>query len=159
MEFVKKIKTREVAEKIANWEYKKPYDIYNINGDEETIKEIIKDEYYLYSYNDNIIGFFCYGKSARVPNDNNYIYKNENYLDIGIGMNPKLCGKGKGLDFFKKAVETAYEFYEKKKYRLTVAKFNKRAIKVYNKYGFVKEKEFKKNINSSSTNFITMLYN
>ncbi|MDZ7672143.1 MAG: GNAT family protein [Halanaerobiales bacterium] len=159
MEFIKKINAREVAEEIANWKYKKPYNIYNINGDENTIKEIIEKDYYSYSYGDIIIGYFCYGKPARVPNDNNDIYEDENYLDIGIGMNPKLCDKGKGLKFFKKAVETAYELYEKKKYRLTVAKFNERAIKVYKKYGFKEEKEFVKNTNSSNTTFITMLYN
>jgi RimJ/RimL family protein N-acetyltransferase len=160
MEFIKKIKSKEIAEKIANWEYNKPYDIYNMNGDENTIKEIIEDDYYSYIYNDIIIGYFCYGKPAIVPNDNSKdIYNDDKYLDIGIGMNPKLCGKGKGYNFFKKSVETAYEIYEIKKYRLTVAKFNKRAIKIYKKYGFLKDKEFVKNSSSSDTTFITMLYN
>lgn len=159
MEFIDEIQSREIAKKISNWKYPKPYDIYNMNGNENIIKEILEENYYSYIYNDNIIGYFCYGKSAIVPNDNDDIYKDDSYLDIGIGMNPKLCGKGKGFNFFKKAVETANELYKIKKYRLTVAKFNQRAIKIYKKYGFVKDKEFVKDSSSSNTTFITMLYN
>jgi RimJ/RimL family protein N-acetyltransferase len=158
MRFVKEIDSKEIAKIIANWKYPKPYDIYNMNGEEDAINEILTEDYYSYIYKNNIIGYFCFGKSARVPTDKAEIYKNDEYLDIGIGMNPKLCGEGRGYDFFGKALKAAYEIYEKKKYRLTVAEFNKRAIKVYQKHGFRKENEFVRENDNNNVKFITMTY-
>lgn len=159
LRFVEEIKSQELAKKIANWEYPSPYDIYNMNDDKETIREILNEDYYAYSYNDILIGYFCYGKPARVPNDDPNLYEDEKYLDIGVGMNPKLCGEGRGYIFFNKAVDTAYDIYEKEKYRLTVAEFNQRAIKVYMKYGFRKESEFIKKKDDKRTKFLIMTYN
>jgi len=159
MKFVENIESKNVAKKIANWEYPSPYDIYNMNGDKETIKEILNEDYYSYIYNDLIIGYFCYGDPAQVPTENSEIYADDEFLDIGVGLNPKLCGEGRGYNFFSKAVDAAFEIYEIKKYRLTVAKFNERAIKVYLKYGFREENEFQRDNDGKKTNFITMTFN
>jgi len=76
-----------------------------------------------------------------------------------VGMNPKLWGEGRGYNFFNKAVDAAYDIYEKEKYRLTVAEFNQRAIKVYMKYGFRKESEFIKKKGDKRTKFLIMTCN
>ncbi len=159
MKFVQEIKSKKITKRIANWKYPSPYDIYNMEGKSEAVEEILNEKYYSYIYNDFLIGYFCYGDSAKVPTDNPNIYKDKDYLDIGVGLNPKLCGEGRGYNFFKKAVDFAYDIYKKKKYRLTVAEFNQRAIKVYMKYGFRKENEFIKNNDDKRIKFITMTYN
>ncbi|WP_370455107.1 GNAT family N-acetyltransferase [Planomicrobium sp. CPCC 101079] len=99
-----------------------------------------------------LIGFFCTGSSAQVPIGNEAGAYNEPRLDIGIGMNPELTGKGNGFRFFSQILELAKEEGNGLQFRLTVAAFNERAIHLYEKLGFVKEREFSTN----STKFITM---
>lgn len=159
MEFVKKINSKEIAKKIANWEYQPPYDIYNMDGKKESVEEILSNDYYKYSYKDILIGYFCFGDVAKVSNNNENIYKDEDYLDIGIGLNPQFCNSGKGYNFFSKAIKVGRELYEQKKFRLTVAQFNKRAIKVYKKYGFRENNRFEKQEQDKTVEFITMTYN
>ena len=159
MEFVEQINSKEIAQKIADWEYQSPYDIYNMNGEKDAIEKILSNDYYKYSYKDILIGYFCFGTAAIVPNNNKEIYEDEDYIDVGIGLNPQFCNSGRGYNFFSKAVKVGSELYEQNKFRLTVAQFNKRAIKVYKKYGFRKNNNFKVKQNDKTIEFITMTYN
>lgn len=159
MEFVEEISSKEIAQKIADWNYASPYDIYNMDGKKEAIEEILSNDYYIYSYKDILIGYFCFGNAAQVPNNEKNIYNDEDYLEIGIGLNPQFCDSGKGYNFFSKAIKVGTELYEQKKFRLTVAQFNKRAIKVYKKYGFREKSNFITQRQDESIEFITMTYN
>ncbi len=159
MEFVEQINSKEIAQKIANWEYQSPYDIYNMDGKKEAIEKILSNDYYIYSYEDILIGYFCFGEAAIVPNNNKEIYEDEDYLDVGIGLNPQFCNSGRGYNFFSKAIKVGRELFEQKKFRLTVAQFNKRAIKVYKKYGFRENNSFEVKQSDKIVEFITMTYN
>ncbi|WP_442871699.1 GNAT family N-acetyltransferase [Anaerocolumna sp. MB42-C2] len=57
-------------------------------------------------------------------------------LDIGLGMKPILCGKGYGYSFVKSGLDFAQGNFNIKQIRLTVAAFNTRAIRIYEKIGF-----------------------
>ena len=57
-------------------------------------------------------------------------------LDIGLGMIPALCGKGEGYSFMKSGLDFAKTKFNTKQFRLIVAIFNIRAIRVYEKIGF-----------------------
>lgn len=159
MEFVEQINAKKIAQKIANWEYKPPYDIYNMSGKEEAVEKILSNDYYKYSYKNILIGYFCFGNAAKVFNNKENIYKDEDYLDIGIGLNPQFCNSGRGYNFFSKAIKAGNELYEQKKFRLTVAQFNKRAIKVYKKYGFRENNSFEAKQDNKTVQFLTMTYN
>lgn len=50
-------------------------------------------------------------------------------------MNPALCGQGKGLYFVNAGLTFVREKFAVTGFRLTVAAFNQRAIKVYEKPG------------------------
>jgi hypothetical protein len=115
------------AMEINNWKYSEKYSIYSFDGSEEDLKELIsgsylsvKDEY------KNIIGYYCYGAAAQVPAGRLFgAYEDRSFLDIGLGMRPNACGNGEGLNFFLEGLEFLFNKYNARKFRLTVANFNK----------------------------------
>lgn len=56
--------------------------------------------------------------------------------DMGLGMRPALCGKGEGYSFVISGIDFAQDRFNASEFRLTVAAFNSRAIRMYNKIGF-----------------------
>ena len=135
------------------WKYQKPYDFYNHILTSDAILELLSNKYYVTLDDcDELIGFFCTGRSAQVPaGDLVGVYK-EDCVDIGLGMKPELTGKGKGHEFFSHILTFVEGNHKDKDIRLTVATFNKRAIHLYEKAGFVKQGEF----SNDEADFITM---
>lgn len=132
-----KAMTIEDANRIGKWEYDLPYSMYNMGDEPEDIQELTDGSYYSVYSHDDLIGYFCYGRNAQVPGGiTEGLYKDENFLDIGLGLRPDLTGKGKGLEFFITGLEFGKHKYGKKFFRLSVATFNERAIKLYEKAGF-----------------------
>lgn len=126
------------AGEIAKWQYPSPYDFYNFDDNDETVKELLEESYYsVFNKQEELIGYFCFGSSARITTCEGFIFS-DTALDIGLGMKPELCGKGLGLDF----LYAGFAFAEsnllghKANFRLSVAQFNERAIKLYRKAGF-----------------------
>jgi RimJ/RimL family protein N-acetyltransferase len=79
--------------------YDKPYDFYNNELTPEAVSEMLDDSYFtICDFDKRIVGFFCIGNSAQVPNKL-YSYSN-NFTDIGLGIRPDLTGKGYGTLFF-----------------------------------------------------------
>lgn len=134
----------KIASEIVKWVYEEPYSIYSFDDTQETIDELINHNYYAVFENNNLIGYFCFGDAARIPTEEDAAYTVE-ALDIGLGMKPELCGKGLGPDFINAGLTFAKEklMGEKPIFRLTVAEFNKRAIRLYGKSGFVHSKLIK----------------
>ncbi|KHD36801.1 acetyltransferase [Clostridium acetobutylicum] len=135
----------ETAKQITKWNYEKPFSIYNMNESDECIKELLSG-YYFSAYDDknNIVGYYGFGEAAQIPiGEQLGIYSYKNITDIGIGLNPNLCGQGLGFDFFCCGLDFARNTLCAKDFRLTVATFNKPAIKIYTKLGFKKITSFK----------------
>ena len=57
-------------------------------------------------------------------------------LDIGLGLRPDLTGRGLGHDFVTFGLDFARSAFAPPAFRLLVATFNRRAIRVYEKVGF-----------------------
>lgn len=134
---------REFALEILNWKYEKPYDYYNNDPTAEDLKELLDGTYFaLVNDEGDLVGFFCIGSNAQIPAGHHYGVYVEPYLDIGFGMDPELTGKGHGYEFCSYILKSIEEKYKKTRFRLTVAKFNTRAIHLYEKLGFEKTDEF-----------------
>lgn len=148
----------EHAKQISKWTYKEPYSIYSMVESEECINEFLNGSYFSVLDNTNkIMGYFCFGDSAKVPAGNKYgAYDLKEFIDIGLGIKPDLCGQGVGYDFFKEGLEFAENKFGAQKFRLTVAAFNERAIKVYAKCGFKKINSFERISEFGNTKFIVM---
>ncbi len=128
--------TRAYAVAICGWEYEAPYAVYNLHQNEDTLEELTNGDYYAcLDPNDILLGFFCFGKSARISTAEPDAYK-PGMLDIGLGMKPSLCGKGKGYAFMTAGLDFAKNKFSPTCFRLTVAVFNKRAIRLYERAGF-----------------------
>ena len=148
----------EEAKQIVKWRYQDPYSIYNMDETDECLNELLNGSYYsVTDSQDNLIGYFCFGKSAQVPADNAFgAYSDDSYADIGLGIRPDLCGKGFGLGFLKAGIVFACREFSAEKFRLTVAGYNERAIKVYERAGFVKEISFERVSEKGSIAFWVM---
>lgn len=129
--------TKKSAFEIAQWTYPDIYSCYSFDGSSEIITELMNGEYFVDFDNQNkIIGFICIGKSAQIPTLEKEIYIDETALDIGLGLNPALCGNGLGSKFLTECISFVKQKFNASNYRLTVASFNQRAIKVYERIGF-----------------------
>jgi RimJ/RimL family protein N-acetyltransferase len=150
----------EKAEIVSNWTYEEPYSIYSFDGSNECMNELMNGSYfYVLGDCEELIGYVCYGCSACVPAGFNAgAYSRNDIVDIGLGMRPDLCGKGMGLSLLKAGLDYARELFNNDKFRLTVATFNKRAVKVYERAGFSKEITFVKESEKGSIEFQAMIY-
>ncbi|WP_229753376.1 GNAT family N-acetyltransferase [Paenibacillus segetis] len=151
--------TDEYANLISNWKYTKPYEIYSMDGSTEDISELMNGDYY-YALNDanDIVGYVCNGNSARVPGGYEAGIYNDSLLDIGLGLNPNYTGKGLGQDFLTQSIIFFHKQFDIKNFQLVVAVFNERAIKVYERTGFIKGDMFGSLIDGQVVDFIVMRY-
>jgi len=148
--------TQGYAKQILTWKYEAPYDFYNNEETSESLNELLETPYYAVLNSDEaLVGFFCIGSAAQVPFGVTVGVYSDELTDIGIGMNPSLTGKGFGASFFSFILSHVHETNNVESIRLTVAKFNQRAIHLYTKLGFVKKMEFTR----GTTDFITMIKN
>lgn len=154
MHLFKSNMTKDFAVEAIHWKYEKPYDLYNNELNSEAIDEMLNNSYFAIVSEDNeLIGYYCTGKSAQVPAGNKINAYEMDNLDIGVGMKPNLTGKGFGTTFFTFILQNIQRSNTISPMRLTVATFNKRAIRLYEKFGFVEQKKF----DSDVTEFITMV--
>lgn len=140
------LKIKNMNEKYAIevlcWKYEKPYDFYNTVLTSSAILELVTYDYYVVFHSDEIIGYFCLGIPAQVPEGESLGVYKEDCIDVGIGMKPEWTGKGYGSKFFSLILSFVKEKHEEKSIRLTVATFNKRAIHLYEKFGFTEKERF-----------------
>lgn len=143
--------TEQAAREILCWRYAPPYELYNSEVTEEALQEFAENPYYAICKEGALVGFYCTGYVAQVPIGYLFQAYPEGYLDIGLGMRPDLTGQGQGtsfLQFIMDSIETNQPL------RLTVAAFNKRAIALYEKFGFCKVSSF---TNANDVEFLIMI--
>lgn len=152
--------TEQYASLIVRWTYEEPYSLYNMDGGLDDISEFMNGDYfYVLDYANELIGFICTGNSARVPGGYQIgIYNDEQYIDFGLGLKPELTGKGYGEQFLISSLDFIKDEYDKSDVQLVVAAFNERAIKVYERVGFIKGQSFKSKVSGQEIDFLVMHY-
>jgi len=83
-------------------------------------------------------------------------YKQGTALTIGLGLRPSLTGQGLGDAFLRAGMAFGAQIFEPSTFRLTVATFNRRAIRVYERAGFVPGKKFAQWTRGGSLEFMEM---
>jgi ribosomal-protein-alanine N-acetyltransferase len=135
------------ARAMLSWRYEPPYDVYNLEFDdvEAAIAFFLDPRNAYYAIRDdrgNLVAFCCFGHDAQVPGGD---YRRA-ALDIGLGVRPDLTGQGQGLLFVNAVLDFALHTFGPAASRVTVAKFNERALRVWEKAGFRPVQEFKREL-------------
>lgn len=137
------------AQAIVTWQYQPPYDFYNRDASAiaTEINALLNPEnaYYAVTNKQNdLIAFQCFGQDAQVPGGD----YSADALDIGVGLRPDLTGEGLGLPLVVAGLEFAKSIYSPAAFRVTVATFNQRAMRVWEKAGFQSVQVFRSHVNS-----------
>ena len=143
--------TQTHALEIANeWKYDDIYSFYDMTADAEDYEEFIdedlrnQNDHYEVLENNELVGFFC-------------VIRENASVEIGLGMRPDICGKGKGRQFVKQIVDFVEHNYKFDKLIMNVALFNQRAIKVCRSCGFEDFEIIKRNSNGGVYEFLTLV--
>lgn len=149
---------QEAAERISGWKYEGIYEMYSFAGPEEDAAELMNGEYYSAHHEaGDLIGYLCHGQSARVPGGyHKGIYDQAGFTDIGLGMKPELTGKRLGVPFLREALKFLEQQWNTRQFRLVVAEFNERAVKVYERVGFAISMSFDSPVRGEPVRFISM---
>lgn len=141
--------TQDEAEAIADWTYDPPYDFYNTAADARDLAELLDpkrrgDRYFtVRDDTGELIGFFEFRRGAGV-------------VGVGLGLRPDLTGHGLGLSFLEEGLSFARRKFRPGRFTLSVAEFNKRAIKVYQRGGFSRTRSFVHETNGGTYRFVEM---
>jgi ribosomal-protein-alanine N-acetyltransferase len=132
------------AAAIAAWHYEEPYSFYDMEADPEDLEEFLDsslwpDKNYAVYESGKLAGFFTFSASGDV-------------VEIGLGM----TGRGVGLQFVRAGLGFAHKKYARNRFKLAVAVFNVRAIKVYEKAGFRGTRTFMQDTNGDTYEFLEM---
>lgn len=127
----------ESAREFLHWQYDPPYDIYNCPTDylEESIwynTDPVNNIYAMFNQHGELVGYCSYGSDARVAGGD----YSEEALDIGLMIKPELTGRGMGAHFARDVIRKGMDLYAPKKLRVTIAAFNIRASRTWEKLGF-----------------------
>ena len=131
----------QAASEIVRWCYEPPYEIYNLEDSEESIQYALDPKYNYTIMRDEsgrLVGFCSFGVDGQVPGGD---YRAE-ALDIGMGICPDFTGKGLGSGFVRAVLDFAEKEFHPKIYRVTIAAFNQRARRVWEKNGFQQVQSF-----------------
>jgi ribosomal-protein-alanine N-acetyltransferase len=125
------------ARAVLSWHYDEPYTLYNTPPDqiEAGVKALLDPHNAYYTITDeqgHIVAYCCFGPDAQVTGGD----YSANQLDVGLGVRPDLTGQGQGLAYVNAVLDFARLTFAPRAFRVTVAEFNKRALRVWEKAGF-----------------------
>jgi len=141
---------------IVRWRYAPPYDIYNIEDSAAATQYALDPQNNFYTMRDDsgvLVGFCSFGQDGQVPGGD----YSEVALDIGMGIRPDLTGQGFGRDFVAAVLGFSQREFNPDRFRVTIAAFNLRAQRVWEKNGFRKMQSFNHPVNDRE--FIVMVKN
>lgn len=126
------------------WRYPAPYDFYDppeATDIDYYVRQFLDPDLMFHAVlddHDRFVGFCSYGRDGQVKGGDYTL----DALDIGVGMRPDLTGQGIGAAFFEAILHFADEHVKAGRKRVTVAKFNERALRLYRRFGFHEHDEF-----------------
>jgi RimJ/RimL family protein N-acetyltransferase len=113
---------------VATWHYEPPYDFYDLASDPHDAAEMrdpARAGHYRAVLGDgeglDAFWYFNWPDGA---------------VEVGIGLRPDLTGRGLGESFFRAQLDYAAGEWSPATFRLFVASWNERAIRLYERLGF-----------------------
>lgn len=143
---------REYANDIVcNWHYDDVYSFYDMAADADDLRIFMDTKNWqsiisaVLNQNDELVGWASF-------------YTENDQFWLSLGLRPDLTGQGLGAQFVSECVSYAISHYEpiNGAIKLAVALFNQRAIKVYQRAGFVETNKTVRNTHIGQVDFIEM---
>ena len=137
----------KAARAISTWRYEPPYEIYSLDREdaEQVVGAFLNPEHAYHAIIDrtgDLVGYCCFGVEAQVPGGD---YGNP-ATDIGLGVRPDLTGQGLGATFVGAVLRLAQRDPAPAEFRVTVAEFNERALRVWKNAGFEPMQRFERTL-------------
>lgn len=139
---------------ILNWRYEPPYDFYNYLEGDANLHYLLDPQnnfYKIVDKNDELVGYCSFGQDGQVTGGD---YYNE-ALDVGMGIRPNLTGRGKGVEYANAVLEFGEGLLKPKAFRVTIAAFNKRALRVWQNLEFEQQQLFERS--SDGMHFVVLV--
>jgi RimJ/RimL family protein N-acetyltransferase len=141
--------TADDVRHILTWRYEPPYDIYNMGSAvpdaielAEALDYFLRPPYYFQAMlrqpAGELAAFCSFGQDGQVAGGD---YRNP-AIDIGMGVHPQYTGQGLGHIFAGAAIDFARQNFNPPRLRVTIAKFNRRAQKVWERHDFLQVEHF-----------------
>ncbi|MEJ2209990.1 MAG: GNAT family protein [Anaerolineae bacterium] len=89
-----------------------------------------------------LVAYCCFGPDARGPGGDYGPAAGGQALDVGLGVRPDLTGQGRGGEYVQAVLDFARHCWSPAALRVTVAEFNQRAQRVWEKAGFRQVQRF-----------------
>jgi ribosomal-protein-alanine N-acetyltransferase len=137
------------AAAIAAWRYEPPYSFYDWTADADDLALLLGEAtrqgrfFSARDENQRLVGFFEFQVEGTD-------------VVVGLGLLPSLTGRGLGREFVEAGLAFARERFDPARFRLSVAIFNGRAIRVYERCGFVAGRTFDHATNGGVFTFLEM---
>jgi ribosomal-protein-alanine N-acetyltransferase len=137
------------AHEISRWHYQPPYEFYDWTSDPDDLEELLdparREGTYFSVFDEKgvLVGFFEFERDGGT-------------VDIGLGLRPDLTGQGLGLGYLLAGLEFAGERFSPRRFTLSVATFNERAIQVYERAGFRRGAVYAHHTNGADYPFLAM---
>ena len=130
--------TDAYAAQIITWQYPAPYDCYDMTSATAAFLTSQEGGFFALVRDGELIGFRSFGADGQVPGGS----YDASALDTGGGLRPDLTGKGLGRQAIGAGLEYGRREFAPAAFRVTVASFNERALKVVRSLGFVRTESF-----------------
>jgi len=121
--------TQACAREVAHWRYEPPYDFYDLASDpadEAAMHDPSRAEHYravIEEDGERLDAFWFFDWDGDV-------------VEVGIGLRPDLTGRGLGESFLRAQLDYATHRWRPASFRLFVAAWNERAIRLYERLLF-----------------------
>lgn len=130
--------TPAFAADIVTWRYPAPYECYDMTGASQALLTSPEGGFYALMEGRELIGFRSFGVDGQVPGGT----YDASALDTGGGLRPDLTGKGLGREAIGTGLAFGRREFTPAAFRVTVASFNERALRVVRSLGFVSTARF-----------------
>ncbi|MGN6814416.1 MAG: GNAT family N-acetyltransferase [Thermomicrobiales bacterium] len=150
MRFYFRSLTQADAVAIAAWHYPAPYTFYDFASDPDDLAELLDPArrgatYFAVTDETGALAGFW------------QIQMHGTTAEIGLGLRPDMTGRGLGLAFLKAGLAFTSARCPARQFSLTVAVFNERAIRVYQRAGFQATGRYWQATNGGRYEYIRMI--
>jgi ribosomal-protein-alanine N-acetyltransferase len=136
---------------VVNWHYDDLYSFYDMAADEDDLKIFVDTENWhniiraALNEDDELVGWASF-------------YTENDEFWLSLGLRPDLTGQGFGAEFVSECARYAVSHYKPINdiIKLAVALFNQRAIKVYQRAGFVETTRTVRDTHIGQVDFVEM---